>query len=90
VCGWRKGYGLAAARRIAKRAQLFNYAVSPGKPRSIIYDIPTADILRSSFTLDAPAEESYRLYAGEGVFRTSIGLYDPDDLCNDLEQAIGE
>jgi cystathionine beta-lyase/cystathionine gamma-synthase len=85
-----KGDGLVAARRIAKRAQLFNYAVSLGKQRSLIYYIPTADILRSSFTLDAPAEESYRLYAGEGVFRTSIGLDDPDDLCNDLEQALAE
>ena len=85
-----KGDGLAAARRISKRAQLFNYAVSLGKQRSLIYYIPTNDILRSSFTLDARAEESYRLYAGEGIFRTSIGLDDPDDLCNDLEQALAE
>jgi cystathionine beta-lyase/cystathionine gamma-synthase len=75
-----KGDGLAAARRIAKRAQLFNYAVSLGKQRSLIYYIPTNDILRSCFTHDAQAEESYRLYAGEGIFRTSIGLDDPEDL----------
>jgi len=84
------GDGLVAARRIAERAELFNYAVSLGKQRSLIYYIPTADILRSSFTLTARAEQSYRSYAGEGIFRTSVGLDDPDDLCRDLEQALRE
>jgi cystathionine beta-lyase/cystathionine gamma-synthase len=85
-----KGNGLTVARQIAKRAKLFNYAVSLGKQRSLIYYIPTDDILRSSFTLEGPAEESYRSYAGDGVFRTSIGLDDPDDLCNDLENALAK
>jgi cystathionine gamma-synthase/methionine-gamma-lyase len=85
-----KGDGLVVARRVAKRARLFNYAVSLGKQRSLIYYIPTADILRSSFSLEGLAAESYRNYAGDGVFRTSIGLDDPDDLCNDLEQALQE
>jgi cystathionine gamma-synthase len=83
-----KGDAMAAARKIAQRAQLFNYAVSLGKQRSLIYYIPTNEILRSSFSLDAAAEKSYRSYAGEGVFRTSVGLDDPDDLCNDLKQAL--
>jgi cystathionine beta-lyase/cystathionine gamma-synthase len=85
-----KGDAMAAARRIAQRAKLFNYAVSLGKQRSIIYYIPTEDILRSSFSLAGSAEESYRSYAGDGVFRTSIGLDDPDDLCRDLKQALWE
>jgi methionine-gamma-lyase len=85
-----KGDGLAAARRIATRARLFNYAVSLGKQRSLIYYIPTDDIFRSSFSLKGAAEQSYRQYAGDGVFRTSIGLDDPDDLCNDLEYALGK
>jgi len=85
-----KGDGLSVARRIAKRTKLFNYAVSLGKQRSLIYYIPTDEILRSSFTLEKPAEESYRSYAGDGVFRTSIGLDDPDDLCNDLENALAK
>jgi len=85
-----KGDALTAARKIAKRAQLFYYAVSLGKQRSLIYYIPTDEILHSSFTLGAAAEKSYRDYAGEGIFRTSIGLDDPDDLCNDLEQALSE
>jgi len=81
---------MAAAHRIAQRAKLFNYAVSLGKQRSLTYYIPTEDILRSSFSLTRSAEESYRSYAGDGVFRTSIGLDDPDDLCRDLEQALWE
>jgi cystathionine beta-lyase/cystathionine gamma-synthase len=85
-----KGDGLSLARQIAKRTKLFNYAVSLGKQRSLIYYIPTDEILRSSFTLEKPAEESYRSYAGDGVFRTSIGLDDPDDLCNDLENALAK
>ena len=69
-----KGDALAIARRIAQRSQLFHYAVSLGKQRNLLYYIPTADILRSSFSLEGPAEESYRRYAGDGVFRTSIGF----------------
>jgi cystathionine beta-lyase/cystathionine gamma-synthase len=84
------GDGLDAARRIAQRARIFSYAVSLGKQRSLIYYIPTEDILRTSFHLVGAAEESYRSFAGDGVFRTSIGLEDPDDLCEDLEQALQE
>jgi len=85
-----KGDAMTVARRISQRAELFNYAVSLGKQRSLIYYISTDDILRSSFTLDTTAEASYRSYAGVGIFRTSIGLEDPDDLCHDLEQALRE
>jgi cystathionine beta-lyase/cystathionine gamma-synthase len=84
------GDGLNAARRIAQRARIFSYAVSLGKQRSLIYYIPTEDILRTSFHLAGAAEESYRSFAGDGIFRTSIGLDDPGDLCEDLDQALRE
>jgi len=84
------GDGLNAARSFAKRARIFSYAVSLGKQRSLIYYIPTSDILRTSFHLKGGAEESYRSFAGDGVFRTSIGLEDPEDLCEDLDQALQE
>ena len=32
--------------------------------------------------------ESYRDYAGDGVFRLSVGLEDPEDLIADLEQVL--
>jgi methionine-gamma-lyase len=47
-------------------------------------------MLRTSFSLTGAAEENYRSFAGEGIFRTSIGLDDPDDLSDDLEQALRE
>ena len=39
------------ARRLAERLKVFSYAVSLGKTRSLIYYIPTEDLLRSSFRL---------------------------------------
>ena len=39
---------------------------------------------------DPGAEEAlYRDWAGEGVFRVSVGLEDADELIADLEQALG-
>jgi cystathionine beta-lyase/cystathionine gamma-synthase len=83
-----QGDAIEVARRIAQRARLFIYAVSLGKQRSLIYYIPTQDVLRTSFHLKDAGEESYRGFAGDGIFRTSIGLDDPDDLCADLEQVL--
>lgn len=51
----------------------FHHWIVAHKQRSLIYYIPTEDILRSSFSLASLAEESHRSYAGDGVFRTSIG-----------------
>jgi methionine-gamma-lyase len=45
-------------------------------------------VLRTSFALDPGQEASYRRYAGDGLFRLSVGLEDPGDLCRDLEQAL--
>lgn len=36
-----------------------------------------------------PAQEcSYRQFAGDGIFRLSVGIEEPLDLCRDLEQAL--
>jgi methionine-gamma-lyase len=32
---------------------------------------------------------SWKEFAGDGLFRVSIGLEDADDLIKDLEQALG-
>lgn len=83
-----KGDSQAAARQLARNLQVFTYAVSLGKQRSLFFYLPTEDLRRSSFTLQGAALESYRAFAGDGIFRTSIGLEDPDDLCADLERAL--
>jgi hypothetical protein len=57
-------------------------------PSSLLFYIPTDDILRTSFQLDPPAADSYRSVAGDGLFRVSLGLEHPDDLIRDLDQAL--
>ena len=77
------------AKRFAEGLQVIHYAVSLGHHRSLIYWLPTEDLLQSSFRLGAHQAESYRAYAGDGIFRFSVGLEDPEDLIADLEQAFG-
>jgi cystathionine gamma-synthase len=81
--------GGGLARRVAERLQVVSYAVSLGKTKSLLFFIPTDDILRSSFHLDGTEACSYRDWAADGVFRFSVGLEDPDDIIADLEQALG-
>ena len=77
------------ARQLADRLKTFSYAVSVGETKSLLFYIPTDDILRSSFHLEGRAESEFRDWAGEGVFRVSVGLEEPDDLIGDLEMALG-
>ena len=44
--------------------------------------------MRSSFRHQGDALKRYRDWAGDGVFRLSIGLEDGDDLCADLDRAL--
>jgi methionine-gamma-lyase len=74
---------------MAKELQVIHYAVSLGHHRSLIYWIDTNEIMASSFHLSAEQLASYRAFAGDGVFRLSVGLEDPDDLCLDLERGLG-
>lgn len=78
----------AVARKLAKRLQVFHYAVSLGHHRSLIFYMNTDEIQASSFRLDQEHLARYRLYAGDGLFRVSVGLEDADDLCADLDQAL--
>ena len=48
----------------------------------------TPSLIESSFRLRGRRLESYRAYAGEGVFRMSVGLEDPADICDDLGQVL--
>jgi methionine-gamma-lyase len=80
--------GLAAAHSFSERLRIVHYAVSLGHHRSLICYLPTADLLRTSFRLTAEQEVSYRAYAGDGVFRLSVGLEDPSDLIADIDSAL--
>lgn len=81
--------GAALARKMAERVSVFSYAVSLGKTRSLVCYIPTEDIIRSSFRLEGRDAKNYRAWAGDGVFRLSVGLEDGQDLIDDLGRVLG-
>ena len=80
--------GETMAAKMAKELKVFHYAVSLGHHRSLVYWIGTDELVRSSYRIEGSQLESYRKMAGEGVFRMSIGLEDPEDLCADLDQVL--
>lgn len=79
---------LAVAQAFAEQLQIIHYAVSLGHQRSLIYYISTQEMLETSFTLNAAQEADYRNFAGDGVFRFSVGLEDVEDIYEDLERSL--
>ena len=77
------------AQRMADRLRVIHYAFSLGHQRSICVLIPTADIQTSTFRMEGDALGRYRDWAGDGLFRLSVGLEDPADLIADLTRALG-
>lgn len=75
-------------RIFAEHLRLIHYAVSLGHHRSLIFNIPTEDILKTSFALTEKQEAGYRAFAGDAIFRLSVGIEDPADLCADLDRAF--
>ena len=43
---------------------------------------------RGTIALTGAQLEAYRSWAGDGVFRLSVGLEDPKDLIKDLDRAL--
>jgi cystathionine gamma-synthase len=50
--------------------------------------IGTEEIQRSTFRMEGAALKRWRDWAGEGVFRLSVGLEDPADLIADLARVL--
>ncbi len=80
--------GPELANRMTRELQIIHYAVSLGHHRSLICWIATADIMTSTFQLPDRQLEAYRSFAGDGLFRLSVGLEDPEDLCHDLDRVL--
>jgi methionine-gamma-lyase len=76
------------AKRMIERFEVVHYAVSLGHHRSLIYWIPTEDLMRSSFKLEGEALKRYRDLAGEGIFRFSVGIENAEDICADLDRVL--
>lgn len=68
--------------------RVFTFAASLGLSRSLILHCHTAELQRTTFKLDDEHLRRYREFAGDGFFRLSIGLEDPQDLCEDLDRAL--
>jgi methionine-gamma-lyase len=81
--------GPERARRLSQKLETVHYAVSLGHIRSLVVYLPTADLLKTSFRMSPAQEAAYRAYAGEGLFRLSVGLEDAADIIADLDRALG-
>ncbi len=79
----------AMSHRLSERLRVIHYAFSLGHQRSICVLIPTEEIQTSTFRMQGPALARYRDWAGDGLFRLSVGLEDPEDLIEDLARALG-
>jgi methionine-gamma-lyase len=81
--------GKAAARILAEKLQIIHYAVSLGHHRSLVFYLNSKELLETSFRFPTQAQlNSWDTFAGEGIFRLSVGLEDAEDLIADLEQAL--
>ena len=80
--------GPEIAAKMVKDLEIIHYAVSLGHHRSLVYWIGTPDIQASTFRHDPEQLRRYRDYAGDGVFRLSVGIENPDDLIADLARVL--
>lgn len=80
--------GTATAQNMADKLQIIHHAVSLGHHRSLIFWMGTDSLMETSFRLEGMQLESYRSYAGDGVFRLSVGLEDAEDLIVDLDSVL--
>ena len=89
MVAFQVGDGPDAAARMMKGLEVIHYAVSLGHHRTLIYWLPTDDLMATSYRLAGDQLASYRSFAGDGIFRLSVGLEDPEDLMEDLAAVLG-
>ncbi|PZU87482.1 MAG: cystathionine gamma-synthase [Shinella sp.] len=78
----------AVALRFARELQVVHYAFSLGHQRSLVVLLDTDEMMRSTFRLEGAQLEDYRTYAGDAVFRLSIGLETAEDIIADLDRGL--
>ncbi|MDR1981734.1 MAG: PLP-dependent aspartate aminotransferase family protein [Tannerellaceae bacterium] len=89
ILTFRTEDGPAVARRLAEKLRIIHYAVSLGHHRSLVFYLSSRELLQTSFHFSTPEQlASWNAFAGDGIFRLSVGLEDARDLIADLEQAI--
>ena len=80
--------GPEVAARMVKELAVIHYAVSLGHHRSLVCWIGTDDIQASTFRHEAEQLSRYRDFAGDGVFRLSVGIENAEDLLADLARVL--
>lgn len=76
------------AQQLAERLKVAHYAFSLGHQRSIVVLLDTEEMMNTTYQLAGDQLADYRRFAGDGVFRLSVGLEAPSDLIADLDQAL--
>jgi methionine-gamma-lyase len=81
--------GKEAAQRLAEKLKIIHYAVSLGHHRSLIFYLDSKELFETTFKFSTQKQlNSWNTFAGEGIFRLSVGLENAEDLIADLEQAL--
>ncbi|MDR2776282.1 MAG: PLP-dependent aspartate aminotransferase family protein [Tannerella sp.] len=76
-------------RKFAENLQIIHYAVSLGHHRSLIFYLDSKNLQETSFRFTTPEQrQSWNDFAGEGIFRLSVGLEDANDLIADLASIL--
>jgi cystathionine gamma-synthase/methionine-gamma-lyase len=80
--------GLMQSFEFIKNLKLVTHAVSLGHDQSLLLYIPTAFFFQDMVILNDQQKEKYSQLMGEGIFRFSVGIEDPQDIMGDLVQAL--
>ncbi|MDR0733569.1 MAG: PLP-dependent aspartate aminotransferase family protein [Dysgonamonadaceae bacterium] len=89
IIGFQVGDGKAVAQRLAENLKIIHYAVSLGHHRSLIFYLDSRELFKTTFKFSTQKQlDSWNAFAGEGIFRLSVGLENAEDLIADLEQAL--
>ena len=71
-----------------KRLNLITHAVSLGHDQSLILYVPTVFFFQDMVVFDDRQKEKYSQIMGDGIFRFSVGIEDPNDIIADLSRAL--
>lgn len=74
--------------RFLERLNLITHAVSLGHDQSLIIYIPTVFFFDDMVVFDETQKDTYTNIMGEGIFRLSVGIEDPEDIIDDLRYAL--
>jgi cystathionine beta-lyase/cystathionine gamma-synthase len=71
-----------------KELELITFAPSLGHDQSLMEYIPTAFYFADMVVFNDAQKEKYAELMGEGIFRFSVGIENPEDIIADLRRAL--